>query len=188
MTENRDYEVLRLIEHKNICYISADNVKGCSLVGWVKHHPYMKKKDFQQWICEMGIQMLQIHQSKGNPCYQYVNPYSIIISENDTIHYLDLSAASNRGKVNIMNRRNIRSQFLPEQEKYYQNISEKLDMYGLGKTIEYILAFVEIEPKFNGHEERIIRKIIKLCTSDNNEDTFTKVEKLKNYLQKLRIK
>ncbi len=37
---------------------------------------------------------------------------------------------------------------------------EELDMYGLGKTFQYILASVEAEPRFNRREEYRLQRII----------------------------
>jgi len=188
LTESKEYDVLRLIEHKQICYISADNVKGYSLAEWMKYHPYMKKEQVLQWIHDMIRQMIQIHKCRGNPCYQYVNPYSIIVTEEGKVSFLDMNAISNQGKIQIMNRRNIRSQFLPEQEGYYQNASEKLDLYGLGKTIQYILAFIQPQPELSRREERILKKIITRCIEQNSRKSFAKTGEIQKFLPDLRVK
>ena len=38
-----------------------------------------------------------VHKCRGAPCYQYVNPYSMIIAEDEELYFLDLKAASNLG-------------------------------------------------------------------------------------------
>ena len=43
----------------------------------------------------------------------------------------------------------MREYFLPPEENYYQNASKELDIYGLGKTFQYILASSETEPHLN---------------------------------------
>ena len=43
MKTQKEYDVLRLIEHNCICYVSSDNVKGCPLVHWIKYHPFINK-------------------------------------------------------------------------------------------------------------------------------------------------
>lgn len=188
MNEIKNYDVLRLIGHKKVCYISADNVKGHSLVGWIKYHPYMKKEQMLQWIHDMIYQMIQIHMCRGNPSYQYVNPYSVIVSDDGKVYFLDMNAVSNQGKLNIMNRRNIRGQFLPECEVYYQNASEKLDLYGLGKTIQYLLAFVRVEPNLTRREEKVLKKIINKCTGKGAGRTYSKMKEIQKDLLKLQIK
>ena len=37
MGEREGYEVLRLIEHNQKCYISSDYVEGKSLIQWLKY-------------------------------------------------------------------------------------------------------------------------------------------------------
>lgn len=44
MGEREGYEVLRLIEHNQKCYISSDYVEGKSLIQWLKYHPNHYKK------------------------------------------------------------------------------------------------------------------------------------------------
>jgi len=188
VTASKEYDVLRLIEHKQYCYVSTDCVKGKSLVGWIKYHPSMKKEQMIQWIHDIIYQMIQIHKCRGNPCYQYVNPYSIVVSEEGKILFLDMNAASNQGKMNIMNRRNIRGQFLPEYEMYYQDANEQLDIYGLGKVIQYVLAFVKAKPELTRREERLLKKIINKCIQKNPQKMFTKAEELQKYLLELRAK
>ncbi len=50
--------------------------------------------------------------------------------------------------------------FSPPEENYYQNASKELDIYGLGKTFQYILASSETEPHLNRWEEHRLQSII----------------------------
>ena len=109
---------------------------------------------------EIAGQLASFHRCRGNPCYQYVNPYSIVRSEDGRIYFLDMQSEANRSKMIFMQRRDIREYFLPPDEKYYQHASKELDMYGLGKTFQYILASVEAEPRFNRREEYRLQRII----------------------------
>ena len=84
MGEREGYEVLRLIEHNQKCYISSDYVEGKSLIQWLKYHPNLTKKQLFLWIRDLADQLECIHKCRGNPCYQYVNPYSVIVTEDMT--------------------------------------------------------------------------------------------------------
>lgn len=46
MGEREGYEVLRLIEHNQKCYISSDYVEGKSLIQWLKYHPNLTKNNY----------------------------------------------------------------------------------------------------------------------------------------------
>ena len=183
MNTQKEYDVLRLIEHNRICYVSSDNIKGCPLVYWIKYHPYLSKGQMIQWIYSIIHQLVQIHKCRGNPCYQYVNPYSIIVTEDEQLYFLDIGADSNKEKLRLMHRRNVRDYFLPEDENIYQKASEELDIYGLGKTLQYLLSFVEVEPEFTKKEEKKLKKMIARCIDTNERRRFKEVINVQMYLQ-----
>ena len=57
-----------------------------------------------------------------------------------TLHFLDMSVESNEKMLVQMNRRSVRENFLPPEVNYYQAASIELDIYGLGRTIQYLLS------------------------------------------------
>ena len=160
MQQKESYDVLRLIEHGQICYISSENVQGRTLARYLKYHPVMEKKEMFLLLKAIAEQLELIHRCRGNPCYQYVNPYSIILAEDGRVYFLDMKAETNRKQVVFMQRRDMREYFLPPEENYYQNASKELDIYGLGKTFQYILASSETEPHLNRWEEHRLQSII----------------------------
>ena len=121
MGEREGYEVLRLIEHNQKCYISSDYVEGKSLIQWLKYHPNLTKKQLFLWIRDLADQLECIHKCRGNPCYQYVNPYSMIIAEDEELYFLDLKAASNQEMLIRMQKRTIREHV---KDKFWANAEE----------------------------------------------------------------
>lgn len=160
MAQKESYDVLRLIEHGRSCYISSESVQGKTLVKYLKYHPVLEKKELYLLLQEIARQLELIHRCRGNPCYQYVNPYSIIRSDEGKIYYLDLGTEEGKEQMIFMQRRDIREYFLPPDEQYYQRASMELDIYGLGKTFQYVLAAVEPEPRLGRREEMRLQKII----------------------------
>ena len=96
MQQKESYDVLRLIEHGQICYISSENVQGRTLARYLKYHPVMEKKEMFLLLKAIAEQLELIHRCRGNPCYQYVNPYSIILAEDGRVYFLDMKAETNR--------------------------------------------------------------------------------------------
>ena len=129
MQQKESYDVLRLIEHGQICYISSENVQGRTLARYLKYHPVMEKKEMFLLLKAIAEQLELIHRCRGNPCYQYVNPYSIILAEDGRVYFLDMKAETNMKQVVFMQRRDMREYFLPPEENYYQNASKELDIY-----------------------------------------------------------
>lgn len=163
MAGKEGYDVLRLIEHGKTCYISSEYVEGSILAEWIRSRPDVDKEQLFLLIREITNQLGMIHKCRKKPYYQYVNPYSIVVAEEGKPYFLDLEAGSNEKRLRFMQRRVVRECFLPKEEAYYQKGSTNLDIYGIGKTIQYLLAMAEPEPPLNRREERRFLRIISKC-------------------------
>lgn len=163
MTGKEGYDVLRLIEHGQTCYISSEYVEGSILAGRIKSGPDIAKGQLFSLMREIANQLSMFHKCRNHPCYRYLNPYSIVVTDDGKLYFLDLEAGSNEKRLRFMQRRAIRECFLPKEEAYYQRASKELDIYGLGKTIQYLLAVSKPEPMLSGREERRFLKIISKC-------------------------
>ncbi len=184
MTSKEGYDVLRLIEHGQTCYISSEYIKGKILVSWLKMHPNLTKERLFLMIREITNQLCMIHKCRKKPYYQYVNPYSIVITEEGEVYFLDLEAGSNEERIRYMRKRAIREAFLPPQEAYYQKASMELDMYGLGKTIQYLLAMARPIPALNRREEKKYLKIISKCLNDHSRLSYRNVSEIRRNIPK----
>ena len=72
LQQKESYDVLRLIEHGQLCYISSENVQGKTLDRYLKYHPVIKKREIFLLLKEIAGQLASFHRCRGNPCYQYV--------------------------------------------------------------------------------------------------------------------
>lgn len=184
MEQREGYDVLRLIEHGSICYVSSEYITGMSLIYWLKEHPEITKEEFYGWIQSLIKQLILIHRCRGNPGYRYVNPYCILVAENRTLHYLDMDAKSNADLAKQMQSRNIREHFLPPDYQNYRITKEKIDIYGLGKTIQYILSAVMIESGLSRKEESKFQKIISKCLKQHTKRSFQRISDIQKYIPK----
>lgn len=182
MNEVDGYDVLRLIQHNKSCYVSSEYVEGKPLIQWLKYHPCLSKEQLFLWFHELAKQLEYIHRCRGNPCYRYMNPYSIIITEEKTMHLLDMSAQSNEKTLLLIQRRNVREHFLPPDEAYYQTESIALDIYGLGKTIQYLLSVSQPEPGLTGREQMRLQKIILKSLNRQSNRAYHQVSELRRQL------
>lgn len=176
------YDVLRLIEHKSGCYVSSEYVKGSPLLRWLKYHPRIAKDTLFTWMHDMARQLEQFHKCRGHPCYQYVNPYSIIVTEEGALYFLDMGASANEEELKRMQRRAVREHFLPAGEAYYQKASVALDIYGLGRTFQYLLSESEPEPRLNKREIIKLQKIISKCLNGHSKKSFQKVSEIHKFI------
>lgn len=182
--QKEEYDVLRLIEHGQICYISSECQKGCLLPRWLKYHPEIEKRELFGMIEAIAKQLDGIHRCRNNPCYRYVNPYSILVAEDKKIYFLDMNAKDNLKQLRLVQRRTVREYFLPKEEPYYRKTSVELDIYGLGKTIQYLLSEAETEPGLTKCEEIKFKKIISKCLRRHQGKSFQNVSEIQKVIPK----
>lgn len=182
--QKEEYDVLRLIGHGQICYISSECQKGCLLPRWLKYHPQIEKGELFDMIEEIAKQLDGIHRCRNHPCYRYVNPYSIVVAEDKKIYFLDMNAKDNLEQLRLVQRRTVREHFLPKEEPYYRKASVELDIYGLGKTIQYLLSEAETEPDLTKREEIKLKKIISKCLRGHQGKSFQNVSEIQKVIPK----
>lgn len=182
------FDVLRLIEHNRSCYVSSEFVQGSVLIQWLKYHPNVPKKQLFSWMYEIMRQLALFHRLRGRPCYQYVNPYSVIVSSEEKLYLLDAGAKSSEILIRKMQRKAVRENFLPPKEHIYRKASEALDIYGLGRTWQYILAVTEPDPPLTKREEQKLRKIISRCLNRQSKHAYQKIEEIQKHFPAERMK
>ena len=181
MAEKGEYDVLRLIQHNQVCYISSGCIRGAPMINWLKYHQGMPKEEFMRIIRLLAKQLDNIHKCRKKKYYQYVNPYSVIMGEDGNVYFLDLSVSSNEETLQKMRRRIVREYFLPPEAPYYQEASVELDIYGFGRTLQYLLSETELEPKLNRSEERKFKKIISRCLGRQSKQAFQSISEIQKY-------
>ena len=178
MEEKRNYEILKFVMHGDKCYMSTDIVKGKPLIVWLKYHAHITKEQFYEWARQIIADLDHFHRCRGNPCYQYVNPYSVIVGEDRKVYLLDLASKEQEDMMHLMQRRYVRENFLSPENQYYQKSEEKEDIYGFGKMIQYVLSSVELEPELKFLESVRIQKIITRCLDKQGKKRFQKLSDL----------
>lgn len=178
MEEKRNYEILKFVMHGDKCYMSTDIVKGKPLIVWLKYHAHITKEQFYEWARQIIADLDHFHRCRGNPCYQYVNPYSVIVGEDRKVYLLDLASKEQEDMMHLMQRRYVRENFLSPENQYYQKSEEKEDIYGFGKMIQYVLSSVELEPELKFLESVRIQKIITRCLDKQGKKRYQELSDL----------
>lgn len=182
MSNEQGYDVLRLIEHNQSCYISSEYVNGRTLIRYIREERTMEKEQLFTWMQKMAGMLGCVHKCRGAPCYQYVNPLSIIVSEEQELYFLDLQSPSNENMRLRMQKRDIREHFLPEEAAYYQQASVELDIYGLARTWQYVLAETEITPELTKKEIIKLEKIISRCLDWQSKKVSQSAQEIKRMI------
>ena len=182
MAVKEGYDVLRLIEHGQISYISSEYVRGKPLAWYLKYHPHISKQELFGWIQHLERQLEMLHKCRKHPCYRYVNPYSVIISEDKELYLSDMEAGSNEEMLRLMRRKNIREHFLPKEAPYYKKASVSLDAYGMAKTIQYLLAMSDVDPPLNRKETVRLQKLIARCEKVSSKKTIQNLSEIRKFI------
>lgn len=188
MEEKKGYDVLRIIAHSDRCYMSTDYIRGKPLIIWLKYHPRIGKEQLYRWIRELLEELRHFYQCRGNSYYQYVNPYSIIVGEGEKLYLLDLGSKAQGEMIHLMQRRYVRENFLSPENQYYQKASVQEDIYGLGKTIQYLLSAATVEPSLGRLEEFRFRRIITRCLRPNSKKSYQSVQEISQHFPNQRSK
>ncbi len=173
------FDILRLIEHGNICYISSEYLPGKQLIYWLKEGKILRKGELYQWIRDMVKQLMRIYRCQDSQGYGFVNPYCILISEDCRLYYLDMDAKSNEETLKQMRQDPvIRYYFTPEESVDCKQRNVKGELYGMGKTLQYILSVAYIRPELTKREERKLRKFISKCLGQTGRREIQDVSEL----------
>lgn len=184
MEERSSYEVLKLVMNGERCYVSTDYVRGRPLIQWLKYHSRIPKEQMYQWLLEIIRQLENFHRCRENPCYQYLNPYSIIVTEEERLLLLDVGSGNQEDILHQMQRRKIRENFLSPDNQYYQKTTEREDVYSLGKTFQYILAVTETDPPLTRREEIRFQKIISKCLNQKSGKQYQTIREVSEHFPK----
>lgn len=186
MPERDGYETIKMINQGGKCHIVMDYVKGDSLIYWLRYHPDITKQQLFAWIETIVSQMEQYHRSSNSPCYRYLNPYSIIVTKEERLMLIDLEADSNAEILRNMQKRVIRMNFSPQDHVKRNKV--KTDLFCTGKTVQFLLAQTDANPKLTRREERQLSKIISRCTDNKVKDSYGEFQTLLQDLPKLKQK
>lgn len=178
----RTYEVIRFVRHQNRCHPAMDCVPGQLLIYRVQQYPEMEKKEALEWARKLAEQLEMYHHCKNGQPYRYLNPYSVLVTRDGDVALLDLEAQSNEFVLRNMQKRAMRNHFVRPIVHIKESERQFLDLYGYGKTVQFILANVKIRPALTRGEERRLARVIEKCTCENPKKQFVELEQIKKEL------
>lgn len=149
-----------------------DCVKGQLLLQRLKGEPIIEKAMLFSWLKELIIQLEQYQRCRNNKGYRYLNPYSVLVTAEDKLLILDLEAESNAFVMKNMQKQAVRSHFVKPIVRMKQNAQVSMDLYGYGKTIQFIMANTEIKPALTRKEVYQIGRLIDKCIGENAQKQY----------------
>lgn len=159
-----------------------DCVQGELLIYRLRRCPEMKKEILFEWTKQLLGQLEQFHRCCNGQSYRYINPYSIVITKEEKLLLLDLEAEGNEFALKNMQKRAMRKYFIKPAAHIGENSRIAPDLYGYGKTIQFILANVQAEPPLTKREEKRLEKIICKCLCENPKKQYEDLKQIQKEL------
>ena len=176
MQSMRSYGVLKLVEHDGTGHLSVDEVEGTLLIYRIQEEKCMEKERVIKWIRQLVTQLDLYQRSGENPeqirCYRYLNPYSVLITGEDQVMLLNLEDPQNEFVMKNMQKRSMRHHFVRAVQTFGENSKIAVDLYGLGKTVQFLLACTEIMPGFRFREEYQLTRFIQKCLQTEEKKRY----------------
>lgn len=178
MSGEKGYDVIRFIEHGGKCRPAMDYVRGQVLIERIRGGKKVPKELLFQWFRMLCSQMDCYHRSKRAQCYRYLSPYSVVVTKEEQLFLLDLGAASNAFVMKKMQLPAVREHFVMPKGKKRRNMAIGMDLYGLGKLFQFLLASTETVPKLSWREEMWMTLVIQKCTGENGKKPYEEFEQV----------
>ena len=186
--EKSYYEVIKFLDHDDSSRVTMDVVKGELLVNRVKSTPETTKKLVFSWFYQLLSQMIQYHRCYHNRSYRYLNPFSVVITEENEVFLLDIDASSNHFVLKQLQTPSMREHFLKTTIQPAEENKARYDIYCFGKTIQYVLASLESFISLKKSEELKLLKLVERCFEENIKKGYSNFAQVKKDLSFAKIK
>lgn len=163
-----------------------DCVAGSLLIYKLNDTGIITKDCIFNWFLLLTVELEKYHKCKKNQCYKYLNPYTILVTTEGKILLLDLQAQSNSFAMKKMQKPAMREHFVKPVIHIRENSTQFMDFYGLGKTIQFVLACTEDKVCLSNREVYMLSGIIDKCLNDNKKRKYNDLKQVQKELPKVR--
>ena len=160
------YEVMKFVEHGEHCRQSMDCVRGTTLLACLKEEPRVGKATLFRWFRELAVSVDQFHRCRNGQDYRYLNPCSIIVTEEGGLMLLDMEAPDNSAAARQMQTGAVREHFVKPVYRMGVTRNHEADLYAYGKTLQFMLACTDVSPSLSRWEELRLERLIARCTGE----------------------
>lgn len=186
MLTEKKYDVLRFLEHNGTCRIVMDCVSGSLLIYRIRKREGLTKEIVLGWCNMIASELEKYDRCKSGRCYRYLNPYSILVTEDNKILLLDLRAEDNRSVLKQMQSPAMREHFIKPVVLMKESNGLTYDLYGLGKTIQFVLANTEPYINLSRIETFLLSGIVEKCLGGNPKKRYDNLKQIRKELAKFR--
>lgn len=170
--------VVDILNDSKAVYIVEDYVHGHSLKEMADSGEYIDETMLADWMLQLTEVLAYLHSRNPAVIYRDIKPENIILTESGHIKLIDfgISRRYKPGQARDTQYLGTERFAAPEQyEEYGMQTDARTDIYGLGKTIEYLSGYCrKISSEFD--------EMIRTCIKNNPDDRFQSAEQLHDQL------
>lgn len=183
MSVEKEFAVLRFLDHHQYCDRIRDLTEGTSFIQFVAENQQLDYNKFLNWIEQVVRQLQLYYRSADEKAYGMISPYSIIISKEEEILLLDPEDVSNHNVIEKLNSRKLRELFIHKERAMLIQKEKIDDLFALGKTIRFMLDKCEAKEKMQKKQKRIFERVVYLTTLES-DDVDGLIEQILTVFQK----
>lgn len=163
MTEKTEYAVLQFVEQNGYCHMVHAVIQGHSVMEYAKEEVKLDKSKVSGLLISLVRQLEQFYKCEEQEAYGFVNPYAIIVTEDGEVRLLDTEAQENRELLVKMQKKKVRVLFISPEYVLSQRKRREDDLYGFGKSVQFVVDKCCGQKAFSWREEKLFQKLYARC-------------------------
>ena len=184
MNTQKEYEVIKFIEHNGRYRVVMDCEQGRLLIDRVLDPKGITKQQVFKWIEKLILEVERFEQAKDGQCYRYLNPYTVVVTQSEEVFLLDLTAQNNREILKNVQKPQLREHFIKPLISL-DKTRPAADLFVLGKTIQFVMSYTNEFFTLTRHEEYLLSDLIERCLELNSKKKFENIKQMRKYLLKI---
>ena len=163
MRNQSEYAVLRFVNQGSGFHMIHDYIKGSTVIQFAKKGNKVQKETIFLWLEQLAVQLEHSMLCEEQEIYGEVNPYAVIVTEENKVLLLDLDAESNLELMKKMRKKKIRSLFVSRGRVLSRSTQIEDDFYGFSQVLKFMVDCCCVNERYTRTEERGLIRIMNLC-------------------------
>lgn len=163
MRNQSEYAVLRFVNQGSGYHMIHDYIKGSTVIQFAKKGNKVQKETVFLWLEQLAVQLEHCMLCEEQEIYGEVNPYAVIVTEDNKVLLLDLDAESNLELMKKMRKKKIRSLFVSRGRVLSRSIQIEDDFYGFSQVLKFMVDCCCVNERYTRTEEKGLIRIMNLC-------------------------
>ena len=173
--------IVDIVQDKYAVYIVEDHVEGISLKDYTDQKGPVDELRLKNWAVQLSRILIYLHSRNPPVIFRDLKPENVILTPSGHLKLVDFGIARRYRPGKTRDTVYLGTEFFAAPEQYEESglqTDMRTDIYGLGKTLEYLAQFSSsLSPGFRS----IIRRCLQQEPDARYPDAKTLLEELEHY-------